>query len=166
MFVLARHADAADKRAWPGDDADRPLSAIGQQQAVGLANNLTVLRLIRLTAGPDLRCRQTLQPLAARLGVVISTDPRLDPTKDGHGLALDDALFNGAVICARGEIVAALLSRWSGQGLVRMPIADPAIRKNDTAKGAAWLVTDDGQGLMGHYIPTLHVGPVLNVAET
>ncbi|WP_374710728.1 hypothetical protein [Rhodococcus sp. USK10] len=41
MFILLRHAHAIGKQDWSGSDADRPLSALGRDQATGLVATLT-----------------------------------------------------------------------------------------------------------------------------
>src|SRR5438094_334451 len=38
--IIIRHADAGDPKKWTGDDADRPLSPLGQQQARALGDAL------------------------------------------------------------------------------------------------------------------------------
>ena len=40
QLYLLRHADAGDPMAWPGDDAERPLSAKGKRQARRLGSML------------------------------------------------------------------------------------------------------------------------------
>jgi broad specificity phosphatase PhoE len=164
VFVLARHAEAGKKKQWPGPDTQRPLSATGQQQAVGLAHNLVMIQSPRLITSPYLRCRQTLEPLAGRRGSRIETDERLVP--DGRPAALDDLLsdpaFDNSVVCTHGETIAAILRRWSKLGLVRLPIEKSDIRVDSTAKGGCWIVIDEGTGWSAHYLRPVHVGPVLS----
>jgi len=66
--VLVRHAKAGSRGNWDGDDLLRPLSGAGRRQAEALAPFLPLLGPDRLHTAPPLRCRQTLEPLAERLG--------------------------------------------------------------------------------------------------
>lgn len=160
MFTLARHAEAGEKRSWLRADQERPLTAMGQRQAAGLAQSLAILKGPRLVSSPYLRCVQTLDPLAARLGTGVATDVRMIPHADTRGLTPQDDLFHDTVICTHGEVIAALLRRWSLEGVVTMPIPHSTIRKNSTAKGAAWMFVDDGDRVAGHYIRPLIVGAI------
>lgn len=163
MFVLARHGDAGKKKLWNGADIERPLSATGHQQAAGLAENLAMLQSPRLIASPYVRCHQTLEPLARRRNRMIETDARL--ASDARAADLDLLLsqdgFDNAVLCTHGEMITEILARWKQLGLVSVPIKRSEISKDATAKGAAWIVLDEGQGWTAHYLRPLHVGPVL-----
>src|SRR6266508_3359874 len=81
MRALVRHADAGNKRDWSGPDAERPLSEEGWEQAAGLVDLLAGLRIERLLTSPLLRCRQTLEPLAAALELC---SPKTTPSPCGR----------------------------------------------------------------------------------
>jgi phosphohistidine phosphatase SixA len=168
LFILVRHAHAGDKKQWTGADSARPLSERGRQQAEGLAHNLSGLYTPRLISSPFLRCRQTLQPLAARSYRTIETSRLLAP--DSRPAELDaflaDPELEGAVLCTHGETLSALLRRWRRKhDLTLTADGPPGERadsgKNATEKGAAWIVVDDETGRSAHYLRPLHVGPVL-----
>ena len=61
QLYLLRHADAGDPMAWPGDDADRPLSAKGKRQARRLGSLLAEIgwRPDVILTSPKLRASQT-----------------------------------------------------------------------------------------------------------
>lgn len=164
MFILVRHAHAGDKRQWRGDDAKRPLSERGRQQAEGLAHNLSGLSTPRLISSPYVRCQQTLRPLAARSYRTIETSRLLAP--DARAADLDSFLrdpgLEGAVLCTHGETLSALIRRWRQKSKVTFSVDDhPLLGKNATEKGAAWIVVDDETGRSAYYLRPLHVGPVL-----
>lgn len=71
------HLDAGDRDSWPGDQDERPLSDLGRRQAAALADALAGEAIDALYAGPALRCRQTLEVLAERLGQPIEVIPEL-----------------------------------------------------------------------------------------
>jgi phosphohistidine phosphatase SixA len=168
VFILVRHAHAGDKQQWKGDDAKRPLSERGRQQAEGLAHNLSGLYTPRLISSPFVRCQQTLRPLAARSQRTIETSRLLAPDARPADLDafLNDPTLEGSVLCTHGETLSALIRRWRQKSGVTFsadgPTADrPAMGKNATEKGAAWIVVDDDTGRSAHYLRPLHVGPVL-----
>ncbi|MFT4187083.1 MAG: NUDIX hydrolase [Aeromicrobium sp.] len=73
VLVVTRHGKAAPRSKWRGADDDRPLSDLGLRQAVALAASITPYGPGRVLTSPALRCRQTVEPLAAKVRV----DPRL-----------------------------------------------------------------------------------------
>jgi 8-oxo-(d)GTP phosphatase len=76
--LLTRHAKAGSRKDWQGEDALRPLSGAGRRQAVALAPFLALFEPQRLFTAPPLRCRDTIVPLADRLGAVpIQDEPLL-----------------------------------------------------------------------------------------
>lgn len=68
---LIAHMDAGDRKQWAGDQNERPLSDLGRRQADALADALAGERVDSLYSSPALRSRQTLEPLAGRLGLPI-----------------------------------------------------------------------------------------------
>ena len=69
--LLVRHARAGERDEWSGDDRLRPLDKKGHRQAEALAGTLAELGATRLLSSPYLRCVQTLEPAAERLGLPI-----------------------------------------------------------------------------------------------
>ena len=158
MFVLVRHAHAGNKKLWDGDDALRPLSGRGRQQAAGLVASLREVDVTRLLTSPYVRCRETLEPLADSLHLTLASWDLLRPDADVRRLdrRLADPLLEGAVLCTHGETLNALFERWSDKReLVRIGRGTAA---GPTAKGAAWIVTTDGERIAARYIHPLHVG--------
>jgi broad specificity phosphatase PhoE len=74
---LIAHLAAGDRESWPGDQDERPLSDLGQRQAAALADALAQESINAIYAGPALRCRQSVSPLAGRLGLKVDVIPEL-----------------------------------------------------------------------------------------
>jgi 8-oxo-dGTP diphosphatase len=72
IIDLVPHMDAGDRDTWQADQDTRPLTESGQRQARAQADALAAAPVDALYAGPALRCRQTLQPLAERVGLEIA----------------------------------------------------------------------------------------------
>ena len=63
--------NAGDRNAWAGDQDTRPLSDLGERQSAAQADALAAAPVDALYSGRALRCRQTLRPLAERLGLEV-----------------------------------------------------------------------------------------------
>ncbi len=149
LTPLVRHAHAGERKKWNGVDALRPIDPRGQAEADGLAGVLTLFRPGRLVAAPPLRCRQTLEPLAARLALPIvadgafgePADPDELPAKVKLAVSRLGELRAGAtaVICSQGKLMPSLLASLTGA-------ENPAPYK--TPKGTGWLLTWSGETLL------------------
>jgi 8-oxo-dGTP diphosphatase len=151
-LYLVRHADAGDRSGWPGTDRDRPLSQKGERQSAGLADALADAGVTRLLASPFVRCVQTLEPLAARLGLTVDADPRLAEGA-GAALALEAAAEcrdAPAALCSHGDVIPDVLEALLRDGLKV---------KDDLRwqKASTWVLTWDGDRLTrGTYLPPPH----------
>jgi 8-oxo-dGTP diphosphatase len=151
-LYLVRHADAGDRSSWPGADRDRPLSAKGERQAAGLAEALAHAGVARLLASPFVRCVQTLEPLAAQVGLTVEPDPRLAEGA-GAALALEAAAecrSEPAAFCSHGDVIPDVLEALLREGLKV---------KDDLRwqKASTWVLTWDGDRLTkGKYLPPPH----------
>ena len=147
---LVRHAHAGDRKKWSGDDALRPIDPDGQTEADGLGVLLALFDPARLVAATPLRCKQTLAPLAARLGLPIVLDSafaepaELDdlPAKVKVAAGRLSELRDGgtAAICSQGKVIPPLLALLRGED-------EPAPYK--TPKGGGWLLSWSGDNLSG-----------------
>ena len=82
---LVGHMDAGKRARWRGDQDERPLSELGRRQAEALAEALESEPIDALYAGPALRCRQTLEPLAERRGLTVAVLPELGEKRAWRG---------------------------------------------------------------------------------
>jgi phosphohistidine phosphatase SixA len=110
-IILARHGSAGKRGAWSGDDRLRPLDARGRTQAKGIASALADRNVDRILSSPYVRCVQTVEPLAAALGLEV--EERLE-LAEGAGPSAPSALLEEladhvAVLCTHGDVVEDLL---------------------------------------------------------
>ena len=112
--VLLRHAAAGDRDHWDGDDFHRPLSARGRRQAAELVELLRPLGVRRVVSSPYVRCVETVDPLAAALGVPLELDDRL---AEGAGPGAVELLGeDGVVCCTHGDVAERVLGRGLKKG--------------------------------------------------
>jgi 8-oxo-(d)GTP phosphatase len=104
--LLVRHARAGHRERWVGDDALRPLDKKGRGQAKALAKTLAGLGATRLLSSPYLRCVQTFEPAAKRLGLPLEERDELAETASSDRvLALLDELDGVPALSTHGNIV-------------------------------------------------------------
>ncbi len=140
LRYLVRHAKAGSRHRWEGDDRDRPLSRAGIDQAEALADRLESAGVTGLYSSPYVRCVQTLEPLAERIGAKVVADDRL-----GEGTPLPDAMAlleevgPGAVLCSHGDVIPEVI-----EALVRRGAEIDT--SPDWRKASIWLLDDGGGG--------------------
>ncbi len=131
--VLVRHAAAGDRQAWTGDDRLRPLDARGRRQATELIELLRGLELRRVISSPYVRCVETVEPLAAALGLRLEEDDRL---AEGMGRAALELLSEeGVVCCTHGDVVGDLLGHGLKKGAAVVMEGGEVVRQIRAPKG-------------------------------
>ena len=144
---LVRHAKAGSRRNWSGDDAQRPLSRPGRRQVAELGNVLGHAGITRIVSSPYTRCVQTVEPLAAALGLPVDVS---DALSEGAPAAEAVQLFEklareNAVLCSHGDVLGDLL----------MYLADHGLRLDDfrLEKGSVWVVEcAHGRAVSARYV--------------
>ena len=139
-IYLVRHAKAGERRVWTGDDLDRPLSKKGWKQSDLVAKRLSKHGAARLLSSPYVRCVQTLEPLADRLGVEVEIEQRLtedEPVEPVLDLLAD--VERNSVLCSHGDIIPATIDqlRRSGAKLRTPP---------DWRKASVWVLERNKKG--------------------
>ncbi len=138
VLYLVRHAKAGERRVWDGDDVDRPLSKAGWKQAEAIGKRLAKHGATGAISSHYVRCIQTLEPLAARLGSEVVVDKRLSEGEPyEHVLDLIADVPPGTVLCSHGDIVPAVIGALARRGMEVQTDAD-------WRKGTIWVLTRKG----------------------
>lgn len=138
-LYLVRHAKAGERRAWTGDDQDRPLSKAGWKQAAAIGDRLARLGATSLHSSPYLRCVQTLEPLGSLLDTPVDDDMRLAEGKPFEpALELLADVGDGAVLCSHGDLIPAIIEALQRRGTEIVTAAD-------WRKGSIWVLTRKGR---------------------
>lgn len=131
---LVRHAKAGQRDRWEGDDRLRPLTKNGWRQAEAIADHLAARGASVLLTSPYLRCRQTLEPLARLLDVVIVDDERLEEGQSfGPVIDLLATVADGAVLCSHGDLIPETIAALQRRGCEIQGSAD-------WRKGTVWTI--------------------------
>ena len=137
IIVLVRHAKAGKRSEWAGKDDLRPLDANGIRQAEGLAWLLAQFGPDRILSGEPVRCQQTVEPLAERLGITVEIEPAFsDENYIRHPGRTQTALLalakpgSVSIVCSQGTTIPGIVDTLG-----------PGIRLSDTRKGAWWVLS-------------------------
>ncbi len=147
---LVRHGKAGSRHDWNGPDDERPLSKRGRRQAEALVDLLADRGIVSVFSSPSVRCVQTVEPLADKLGLGIDLRVEL-----GEGTAKDDVagfvgdlLSTTAAVCSHGDMIPIILEVLATDHGLELPDDYPC------AKGSVWALVDDGSGRMAaKYLP-------------
>jgi 8-oxo-dGTP diphosphatase len=148
---LVRHAVALSRKAWKGDDDDlRPLTPKGQRQASWLVDLLGDASVRRVLSSPAVRCVETVQPLAKKLGLQVEATDMLQegaPLEKAYDLLTKMAGKKGdTVLCAHGDLVPALMETVAREGTETGRIL--------WAKGSVWKLDWGGSRFTSaRYVP-------------
>ena len=137
-LFLVRHAKAGKRKEWDGDDELRPLDKIGRLQAEAIALRLAGKAPGDLYSSRYLRCVQTLEPLAERLGTTVAVNDHLTEGAD-WGATVDwmTTLGDGSVLCSHGDVIPDVIAALERRG---MDIAGDA----DWRKATVWVLERNG----------------------
>ena len=135
LYVL-RHARAGRRGAWNGDDVLRPLTKVGRRQAAGVVDLLADRDLSRIVSSPYVRCRQSVEPLAAEQGLHVEIAGALGEGSGLHDVLrlLDELGDDDTLLCTHGDIIRLLLEHLRDDGVkVRRRNGVPVMEK-----GSVW----------------------------
>ena len=132
--VLLRHASAGDR-----DRLGRRRPSSARSTRAGVASPQALVELLRpfgvrrVVSSPYVRCVQTVEPLAAALGLPLEQDDRL---AEGAGAAAAGLLReDGVVCCTHGDIVEELLDRGLKKGAALVLETGQLVRELSAAVG-------------------------------
>jgi len=140
-IFLVRHAHAGSRSRWVGDDALRPLSARGHEQANGLVAVIGDAPIGHILSSPYVRCMETVVPLAAARGLAVEPVAAL-----AEGADVRDTLTliakhadAGAVLATHGDVIPGVLAALARQGVGIEPDAR-------SPKACTWVLRTDATG--------------------
>lgn len=106
-LYLIRHAHAGDRHSWKDEDRLRPLSPVGQEQALALVEMLGARGLDRVLSGPAVRCTETVEPLARAIGCHLEVVRELLEGSDPTGVIriLEAGAAENMALCTHGDLI-------------------------------------------------------------
>ena len=151
MVLLVRHAKAGKRSEFRGEDRLRPLDRIGRRQARHLTAVLRSFAPVNVLAADLVRCEQTVQALAERLAVEVTSAPEVsdagfadDPNRAVKLIKELAAKGGTSVVCSQGDAIPGLLAR------LHVPAAAPY----PSRKSSVWaLSVVDDEVVAADYYP-------------
>ena len=139
---LVRHAAAGDRSAWKGDDRKRPITKKGQRQSEAIADALIAHDIDAVYSSPYLRCRQTVDPLATRVGLQVEdSDLLAEGARESETLEWLRSMGGRHVVaCSHGDVIPGVIRRLDALG-VPLYSADGVF---DVKKGSIWTLALEG----------------------
>ena len=157
VLLLVRHAKAGNRADWDGDDDERPLTTSGTAQADAVAELLAHFGPDRIATAPLVRCRATVEPLAAAVGLAVTEEPSLTEAAYGadpgatlrrlRELASEPGV---TVLSSQGGVIPGAVA-----ALVRHAAVAVEVDPDDVPakKGSAWvLALRDGALVAADYV--------------
>ena len=143
-LLLVRHAIALRRSDWTKPDHLRPLTPRGYEQADALPGLLADVAVDRILTSASVRCVETVQPLAAKLGLPVEERQELAEGQDAAAAELLRGLEGNVVACSHGDVLPALLA-----------VLAPSVVSPDgevaCEKGSTWVLA--GGGAEPRYLP-------------
>lgn len=155
--LIVRHGSAGRRSRFSGDDTLRPLDKKGRAQAEALIGQLLAFGATDVYAADRVRCHETVEPVAAELGVVVRNEPTLteeaynhNPKQARHRVLKIARLGGTPVICTQGKVIPDLIAWWCARDGVSPD-------KSRNRKGSTWVLSLSG----GRLIAADHMGSPL-----
>jgi 8-oxo-(d)GTP phosphatase len=144
LLLVVRHAKAGSRDSWDGDDGLRPLSTAGRKQAKQIAELLPLYGPDRVASSPQVRCRDTVAPLADALGLEVAPEPQLsessyedDPDATLKRVRELAAQPGVTVLCSQGGVIPDVVAALTREAAV--PV-DVDIDDVPSKKGSVWVL--------------------------
>ncbi len=148
VVLLVRHAKAGSRLQWDGDDALRPLSGTGREQARQLAALLALFGPDRVVSAPAVRCRETVAPL----GMPVGDEPGLgekdywaDPAAGLARLRTLAADPGVTVVCSQGGVIPDVVGALVAASPHRLGVDPDDV---PARKASTWVLTFDAAGAL------------------
>ena len=146
-LVLLRHAKALVREEWQGEDEDRPLEIIGQNQARRMMVNLAPYQIAEVHTSDAVRCYDTVIGFARALSIdpVITSDVSEYTFKKNKEKSLDfikklaeqvSQTESATVVCSHNPVLPKML----GKLLKKSKIADKELPAGKLLPGDAWVL--------------------------
>ncbi|MBA8815613.1 8-oxo-dGTP diphosphatase [Microbacterium halimionae] len=116
-IIALRHAKALPRDSWAGIDSGRPLTARGARQAESIVGALRAFGIRRIVSSDARRCLDTVAPLAASLGIKVTSTAELSQDAWEAGTADPRSVISkrvrsrkAAVLCSHRPVMPDVLN--------------------------------------------------------
>jgi 8-oxo-dGTP diphosphatase len=133
--LIVRHASAGERSTWAGNDRERPLDTLGEEQAEALIPLLAAYRIQRVLSADVIRCLETIGPYAGEARLTVESEPLVSET--GYAQQPEQAVDRllallgshvPSVVCSQGKTIPGLVTAACAT-LSAKPPDDASVRK-------------------------------------
>jgi len=149
-LYLIRHATAGTRNSFNGDDHLRPLDDNGRIQAEAIAQELGHEPFDAIHSSMATRCRQTIEPLAHRLGIEVDVAPQLFEGNSSSTAIEFVRSFTGrnVVLSSHGDLIPDVIRN--------LAVGGTRLEGQGCAKGSIWRLDNSTERIESG----LYLGPV------
>lgn len=147
-FILLRHAKAITRDEWQGDDDDRPLDSLGQNQAKRLLSIYQVYNIEQIHTSDAVRCYDTVNPIVKGLGIKLEVTGKLSESsyKKDKEKAFDYAKDlikedTRILLCSHNPILPKMLNKLTKK-------SDVDADEGKLSPGDAWVIHRSGKEIV------------------
>ncbi len=147
-LFLIRHAVAGVRNNLDPSDDRRPLDHVGINQALAIAAGWTGDDVEAIFSSPALRCVQTVEPLAERLGLKVQIAPELFEGASTSRSIEYVRSFTGrsVVLCSHGDVIPDVLRN--------LEVGGSQLHGRGCGKGSIWQLDNSTDRIeSGTYTP-------------
>ena len=147
-LFLIRHAVAGVRNNSDPSDDRRPLDHVGVRQAQIIADQWTCHDIEAIYSSPAMRCVQTVEPLAARLGLSVQIAPELfEGASPSRSIAyVRSFIGRSVVLCSHGDVIPDVLRN--------LEVGGSQLQGRGCGKGSIWQLDNSTDRIeSGMYTP-------------
>lgn len=142
-LIMLRHAKALAREEWQGEDEDRPLQQLGQQQARRMLSLYQVYGLAQIHTSDAVRCHDTVEQMAKALGIALTITNKVSEYtwKKNKEKAIDYAkelvkVNEPVVLCSHNPVLPRMMEKLTKK-------IDFDYPSNKLEPGEAWILHHD-----------------------
>ena len=148
-LILLRHAKAISRNDWLGEDEDRPLSILGQEQAKRMAATYASFKLSKIYTSDAVRCLDTVKEMGEALDLEVQITKHLSeyvyhkkPTRAVEYakeiLYADIKSGRNILVCSHNPVLPLMLERLLKHSKVK-------VGTKHLKPGEAWILEFEGK---------------------
>ena len=144
-LIMLRHAKALEREEWQGEDEDRPLEQLGQQQARRMLSLYQVYGLTQIHTSDAVRCHDTVEQMAKALGIALTITNKVSEYtwKKNKEKAIDYAkdlikINEPIILCSHNPVLPRMMEKLTKK-------IDFDFPSNKLQPGESWILHHNGK---------------------
>ena len=144
-LIMLRHAKALEREEWQGEDEDRPLEQLGQQQARRMLSLYQVYGLTQIHTSDAVRCHDTVEQMAHALDIPLTITNKVSEYtwKKNKEKAIDYAkdlikINEPIILCSHNPVLPRMMEKLTKK-------IDFDYPSNKLQPGESWILHHNGK---------------------